>query len=299
MITPSIATTTTRSVRSLAITVLFAGFALLPNVGSAQIITYVGSETGTPANGFSVQNWSNPGVAKTYDIGGTEEYGTAGYYQIRPTLQSSPSNVSEPASAANDLGITAGSNPTLFSIPSFLTSATGGAGTFVNFGGYADYRGPDGSTLYRNGALSVSVNNGPFDSPAGSNASYYGIAMSFTLNSTANFRLGLAVDSVGSGDFAPNYISIGGVFSGALTRDGNADMAFFDIQGTSGNTFDVALWQNTGTQNVAALSLITYDVIPEPSAGILAVFGLASLGALHALRMRRRSAAVAGNHRNI
>jgi MYXO-CTERM domain-containing protein len=63
--------------------------------------------------------------------------------------------------------------------------------------------------------------------------------------------------------------------------------------------FSVALWQDTGTQNVAALSLITYDVIPEPSAGILAVFGLASLGALHALRMRRRSAAVAGNHRNI
>jgi hypothetical protein len=264
-----------------------------------QIINYVGSETGTPANGFSVQNWSNPGVAKTYDIGGTEKYGTAGYYQIRPTLNSSPSNVDEPVGAGNDLGILALSNPTLFSLPSFLSSVTGAAGRFVNFDGYSLYRGPDGSTLYRQGALSVSVNNGPFNSPAGDNASYFGIAMSFTLNSTANFRLGLAVDSVGSGTFAPNYISIGGVFSDALTRDGSADMAFFDIQGTSGNTFDVALWQNTGTQSVAALSLITYDVIPEPSAGILAVFGLASLGALHALRMRRRSAAVAGNHRNI
>lgn len=304
MNTPSIAPIASRSVWSLAVTVLFAGFALLPNVGSAQIITYVGSETGTPANGFSVQNWSNPGVAKTYDIGGSEVYGSAGYYQIRPTLNSSPSNVSEPASAGNDLGITAGSNPTLFSIPSFLTSATGGAGTFVNFGGYSIYRGPDGSTLYRQGALSVSVNNGPFDSPAGTNASYFGLAMDFTLNSTANFRVGFAVDSVGSSAFAPNYVSIftpatGTVFSDALTRDGNADMAFFDISGTSGNVFSVALWQDTGTQNVAALSLITYDVIPEPSAGILAVFGLASLGALHALRTRRRSAAVAGNHRNI
>jgi hypothetical protein len=240
-----------------------------------------------------VQNWSNPGVAKTYDIGGTEEYGTAGYYQIRPTLQSSPSNVSEPASAANDLGITAGSNPTLSSIPSFLTSATGGAGTFVNFGGYSDYRGPDGSTIYRQGALSVSVNQGPFDSPAGTNASYFGLAMNFTLNATANFRVGFAVDSVGSSAFAPNYVSIftpatGTVFSDALTRDGSADMAFFDISGTSGNEFSVALWQNTGTQNVAALSLITYDVIPEPSAGILAVFGLASLGALRLALMRRR-----------
>ena len=275
--------------RFIPLSLLCMALAAMPTIGAAQIITYVGSETGLPTNNYSVQNWSNPGVAKTYDIGGSEVYGSAGYYQIRPTLDSSPSNVSEAVGGGNNLGTTAVSNPTLFSLPSFLSSATGAAGTFVNFGGYSTYRGPDGSTLYRNGALSVSVNNGPFDSPAGNNASYFGIAMSFTLNSTANFRLGLAVDSVGSGDFAPNYISIGGVFSGALTRDGNADMAFFDIQGTSGNTFDVALWQNAGTQSVAALSLITYDVIPEPSAGLLAVFGLASAGAFHALRKRRNS----------
>ena len=275
--------------RFIPLSLLCMALAAMPTIGAAQIITYVGSETGLPTNNYSVQNWSNPGVAKTYDIGGSEVYGSAGYYQIRPTLDSSPSNVSEAVGGGNNLGTTAVSNPTLFSLPSFLSSATGAAGTFVNFGGYSTYRGPDGSTLYRNGALSVSVNNGPFDSPAGNNASYFGIAMSFTLNSTANFRLGLAVDSVGSGDFAPNYISIGGVFSGALTRDGNADMAFFDIQGTSGNTFDVALWQNAGTQSVAALSLVTYDVIPEPSAGLLALFGLASAGAFHALRKRRNS----------
>jgi hypothetical protein len=239
---------------------------------------------------LSVQNWSNPGVAKTYDIGGSEVYGSAGYYQIRPTLKSSPTNVDDTVGAGNDLGILALSDPTLFSLPSFLSSATGAAGRFVNFGGYADYRGPDGSTIYRNGALSVLVDQGPFDSPAGSNASYFGIAMSFTLNSTANFRLGLAVDSVGSGTFAPNYISIGGVFSDELTRDGSADMAFFDIRGTSGDTFNVALWQNTGTQSVAALSLVTYDVIPEPSVGLLAIFGLVSLGALHAIRKRHRLA---------
>jgi hypothetical protein len=276
---------------SLLITVVAVAFGVFKSVALAQVITYVGSETGSPANGYSVQNWSNPGVAKAFDIGGTEEYGTAGYYQIRPTPNSSPSDVSEAASAGNDLGITAGSNPTLFSLPSFLSSATGSAGNFVNFGGYSTYRGPDGSTLYRQGALSVSVNNGPYNSPAGSNASYFGIAMSFTLNSTANFRLGLAVDSVGSGTFAPNYVSIGGVFSDALTRDGSADMVFFDIQGTSGNTFDVALWQNTGTQSVAALSLITYDVIPEPSTYALLTLAAAGLGA-HRWRIRRRTASM-------
>jgi len=262
--------------------------------GQTIVVTYVGSETGLPGNQYSVQNWSNPGVAKAYDIGGSEVYGSAGYYQIRPTLDSSPSNVSEAVGAANNLGILASPNPTLYSLPSFLSSATGDAGTFVNFGGYSTYRGPNGSTLYRQGALSVSVNNGPFNSPAGANASYFGTAMNFTLNSSVSFRLGLAVDSVGSGNFAPNYVSIynaltGSVFSEDLARDGNADMAFFDISGRSGDAFTVALWQNAGTQSVAALSLATYDVIPEPSAGLLALFGLASAGAFQALRKRRNS----------
>ena len=277
--------------RSGAIILLFAAHS-----SNGQSVTYVGSETGLPANGYSVQNWSNPGVAKAYDIGGSEVYGSAGYYQIRPTPYSSPSDVSEAVGGGNNLGILALSNPTLFSLPSFLSSATGDAGTFVNFGGYSIYRGPDGSALYRQGALSVAVNNGPFNSPAGQNASYFGTAMNFTLNSAVSFRLGLAVDSVGSGAYAPNYVGIynaltGSVLSEALTRDGNADMAFFDISGAGGDTFTVALWQNVGEQpggQVAALSLVTYDVIPEPSAGLLAIFGLASLGALHAVRKRHQ-----------
>ena len=277
--------------RSGAIILLFAAHS-----SNGQSVTYVGSETGLPANGYSVQNWSNPGVAKAYDIGGSEVYGSAGYYQIRPTPNSSPSDVSEAVGGGNNLGILALSNPTLFSLPSFLSSATGDAGTFVNFGGYSIYRGPDGSALYRQGALSVAVNNGPFNSPAGQNASYFGTAMNFTLNSAVSFRLGLAVDSVGSGAYAPNYVGIynaltGSVLSEALTRDGNADMAFFDISGAGGDTFTVALWQNVGEQpggQVAALSLVTYDVIPEPSAGLLAIFGLASLGALHAVRKRHQ-----------
>ena len=74
--------------RSGAIILLFAAHS-----SNGQSVTYVGSETGLPANGYSVQNWSNPGVAKAYDIGGSEVYGSAGYYQIRPTPNSSPSDV--------------------------------------------------------------------------------------------------------------------------------------------------------------------------------------------------------------
>jgi hypothetical protein len=68
-------------------------------------------------------------------------------------------------------------------------------------------------------------------------------------------------------------------------------MVFFDITGgTSGQSFDIALWQ-TNAPGTAALSMITYDVIPEPSAGMLAVFGLASLGVVHLALKRRRVSA--------
>ena len=242
----------------------FSLFVLAQGVVAATI-TSVGIEEGSGANGYSPQNWSNPGVAKSYDLSG-ERYGTAGYYQIRP-MPWDPGAVSigEDAAAENDLGITAVSSPSLYYVPVFLESITGAAGTYVNYGGYSITRGPDGSALYRQGALSVSVNNGPYDSPAGANASYFGLALQFTLGADANFRIGLAVDSVGTEEYAPDYVGIynnstGTVFSTALTRNGSLDMVFFDISGVAGESFTVALWQNAGTHAVAALSLVTFDM---------------------------------------
>lgn len=266
---------------------------------AAAVVTYVGSELGSAGTGYAVQNWSNAGVSKLYDIGGSEKYGSAGYFQIRPVSPYDAGggvSVSEVAGSGNDLGTSAGSYPTLFSTPSFLSSITGGAGNFVNFDGYGIYRAPDGSALVRQGALSVSVDQGPYDSPAGVNASYVGVPLQFTLSSSANFRLGLAVDSVASGTYAPNYVSLfssstGTVFSTALVRDGTADMVFFDVNGSAGDSFIVGLWQNTGTQGVATLSLATFDVVPEPSAGLLVLAGCAALGAFHRSRKHRASAA--------
>ena len=272
----------------LALCLLSLGFSF-SELASAATVVYVGSETGLPGNDYSVQNWSNPGVAKAWNVSASSEvYGSSGYIQIRPTSDTSPTNLSESAASGNNFGVGASTNPSLLSKPSFIESQTGGAGTFVNFGGYSTYRGPDGSSLVRQGALSVTVNNGPFDSPAGLNASKFGIAMSFTLDAAAHFRLGLAVDSVGGGTYAPNYISISNVFSTAINRDGNADMIFFDIQGLKGDRFDVAFWQNIGDPagvGSAPLSLVTYDAIPEPSTALLALVGMGCL-AIHSRRRR-------------
>jgi len=234
------------------------------------VITYVGKEVSDESSSYVVQNWSLTSVAKLFNVTGAERYGNAGYYQIRPTLKTSPSNVEEGTSQDNDLGQAAGTEATLSSPPSFLSSITGKAGTFVNFVGYPPYLGNDGSTEYRQGGLSVSVTNGPNDSPAGSDASYFGEVLQFTLDERAKFRIGLALDSAADANYAPNYVGIynvstGTVFSAALTRDGTPDMVFFDITGNVGDTFTVALWQNTGSQSVAVLSLVTFDVSQVPT----------------------------------
>jgi hypothetical protein len=262
----------------------------------AVTISYVGTEPGNTASGFATQNWSNPGVVKLFATGTSNEYGKDGYWQIRPMPYPPSSTIYSGASSGNDLGVSAASFPTLSSGTSSLVgSMTGGAGDYVNFNNYAIYRAPDGSALYTQGALSVPVSNGPYNTPSGSNNGYFGITAAFTLTYSGTVRVGFAVDSVGSGTYAPNYVSIfsnttGTVFSSALTRDGSADMAVFDIVNPAGQTFTVAQWQLAGTQSASAMSLITFDTIaavpvPEPSSIALLAFG----GIAMVLHARRRS----------
>ena len=253
-------------------------------------ITYVGTETTSAGNGYLVPNWSNASVTKNHDIDGNNRYGSAGYYQIRPMpWDPGAVNINEGAGPGNNLGVSAGSNPTLSLAPAFLSSMTGGAGTYVNYPGYPIFVGPDGSALYRQGGLSVSVSTGPFNTPSGSNNGYYGEAFSFTVSTATTFRIGITVDTANNGLYAPNYVSIysnstGTVFSSLLTRDASPDMAIFDITAVAGETFSAAVWQLDGTNSVAPFSLITFDVIPEPSSGLLSLLGLSVVGILHRRR---------------
>jgi len=267
-------------------TVLGLGLAgwLSGSQGASAAITYVGTETTSAGNGFLVPNWSNAGVAKNYDIDGNNQYGSAGYYQIRPMAwDPGAASIGAAVGAGNDLGVSAGTNPTLSLAPAFLSSITGGAGTYVNYGGYPIFRGPDGAALYREGSLSVSVSSGPYNTPSGANNGYFGLAFTFTVGTATTFRVGITVDTAGSGSYAPDYVSIfsnstGTVYSSLLTRDGSPDMAIFDITAGAGETFSAAVWQLSGTQSVAPFGLVTFDVIPEPSSGLLALLGVSAMG---------------------
>jgi hypothetical protein len=272
----------------LAICLLILGFSFSERASAA--ISYVGTQTSTDGI-YEVANWSNSAIAKDFDVR-EEKYGTSGYYQIRP-MPYNPSDVTtigDATGAGNLLGTNAGSNPTLSSAPSFLSSITGGAGTFVNYGNYGIFRGPDGSLLYRQGALSVPVNQGIYDTPSGSNNGYYGVAFEFTVSAPTVFRIGITVDANGGGLYAPDYVGIysgrtGTVFSSLLTRDARPDMAIFEINAVAGETFAASVWQLSGTQSVAPFSMITFDAIPEPSTALLALVGMGCL-ANHSRRRR-------------
>jgi hypothetical protein len=267
---------TKRLLKSTAAT-LIAVFLCSNQVNSA--VTFLGTETGSANNGYSVQNWSNASVSKAYDVGG-DVYGSSGYIQIRPMpWDPNSASIGEGTSSGNLLGTDASSNPSLSLTPSFVSSFSGGAGTFVNYGGYPIFRGPDGSLLYRQGALSVPVNNGPYNTP--SSNGYFGVAFSFTVNAPTSFRFGLAVDTAANGLYAPDYVGIysastGTVFSNLLTRDGNPDMAVFEIDALANETFTVSVWQLDGTQSIAPFSLATFDAvaIPEPHTSTLASIAL-------------------------
>lgn len=246
---------------------------LIAASATAASITFVGTETGE-----AVQNWSNAGVEKEMDLNSDDCFGGAGYYQIMPAEIGTKSHT-EPVSEGNNLGITLaveeipqGQLDTQYSPPNFLVpNPLGDAGNLYNFDSNPEYRADDGVTWLRQGALAVSINNYDFLAP-GDVLGNWNNAFTFTLDEASSFRLGVAVDSLTSGDglYGADYVSIynldtGEVFSELLTRDGISDMVFFDIEGGTGDEFVVRLWQTTGEPfGPIAFSLITFDQVSEP-----------------------------------
>lgn len=229
---------------------------------SVSPIAYLGRENETLNGGYAVTNWSKSSVTKKFVA--NNRYGTSGFYQFRV----GDSDIYEAVGNGNNLGISASSQPTLFSHPSFAT-VVGFAGTFVNFGGYPAFTAPDGLFPYRTGALSIPINQGPYNSPSGTNSSYVGPAFSITMTENADFLLGIAVDTAADNAYAPRYVSVftpsvGTIFSTPIPTGGASSiprLPVFSIKGKTGDQFIAGLWQDNGVNNVAPFSLITFDRI--------------------------------------
>lgn len=233
---------------------------------SPQKILYVGRENNNQDSDYAVVNWSVASVPKKYVPG--NQYGRSGYYQIKPM----PSNASTSFTAIvgnnNNLGTTDASNPTLFSKPAFA-NVLGGGGTFVNYDGYPLFRGVDGIAIYRQGAISVLLDQGPYTSPAGENASRAGVPFTITMTQDATFLLGVCVDAVSNLTYAPRYVSVfhsstGTIFSEEIPAINSIPrLALFLIQGYVGDVFSIGLWKNPvsgqSSFDTASVSLITFD----------------------------------------
>lgn len=241
---------------------------LLAPVLQATSITYVGTESGT-----TVENWSNTAVVKTQDLNGDDRFGGAGYYQITPGAVGDPWSTA--AVANNDLGITE-EYPTQYSPPAFLSGGPVGVqGNYVNLDVSPFFKNPGGVDPVRQGSLwpdtvDQTEGNIPGDIP-GIRSSVINI----TLGKSASFRLGVAVDTMADGYYAPDYVSVsnsstGEIFSAQLVCDGVADMVFFDIGGIPGEEFEVSLWKidddlGLGTDSRGSIALITFDQLPTPT----------------------------------
>lgn len=237
-------------------------------------VSFVGIESGSAANNYSVQNWSNASVPKAYSVGGSNRYGTAGYYQIRPLTPWDAGyslQFGEAVGAPNNLGISAANYPTRYLHPAFA-SVIGNAGSFVNYGPYAIFRAPNGSDLVRLGGLSVATNAGSGSIFGGASTGFFGIPFAITLSQSVRFRLGVVVDHIDFAEYSPVNVcvtnsSFGRV--GAVTPSGGqalvnnriTDLVLFDISGNSGDTFSIECWQFANQASVTATGMLTFDLL--------------------------------------
>jgi hypothetical protein len=239
---------------------------LLAPALTATSISYVGKEVGN-----AVQNWSNTAVVKTRDLNGDDRFGGAGYYQITPGAVGDTWNQAAPL--GNDLGI-AQVYPTQHIKPPFIVAnPSGEEGDFINYVDAPTFKNPAGTSDVRQGSLWLSSDNKMPGNAPGNMPGMRSSAFKFILSDSARFRLGVAVDTLGDGYYAADYVSVSNVVTGEvfctspLTRNGSPDMVFFDIGGNVGEEFEVALWQidESGSDGRVAFALVTFDKAPTPT----------------------------------
>lgn len=241
-------------IRNLLATLCLPG--LLFSLARAEVV-FVGVESGLSPE-FRAQRWSLATEPKEHAVA-NDFFGGSGYYCLAPD-QDVPV---EPVTASD---ITAFG--TILRKPDFITAHPVAAnGNWVNFPGYALVTRPatcEPGDAVRIGGISTTV--GATINGAGVETRFVDV-FSFQLSANTQFRLGVMVDAFDGGVYAPDYISVydnasqTAVFtSQPLTRDGIPDLVLFDIDGTEGTSYTMALHRQTPAEDaIVGFSMVTFD----------------------------------------
>jgi len=264
---------------------------------SAAVVSYVGTVGLDEA-----QAWRDNTVAKTYDVGGTNTYGNAGYLVFGTKTDTSGGSNIALAQGYDALPDLDPAKNIQWTMPSWIRT-TGAGLTYVygteagagdkyvfNFGGAFD------SSNFSNNPSDYPVINNPLNSLANERVGVLTTASNTLTNVGVNFvnlrfetagsyRLGLLANTLDS----TNAMDQIGIWNGvsytsqSISRSA-ASLAFFDVTAQAGDVVDLAGFIG-GTAGRGALSYLTLDVVPEPSVWHYLTIGLAGV---IGLRLRRR-----------
>ena len=224
------------------------------SAASGSGITFVGVESGTPPD-FKAQRWSLRTQPKELAVK-NDIHGGSGHYVLAPGVDVHHPEV-DPA-RIDSFG-------TIIRKPDFLKNHPRPvAGKWVNANGYYLVTKPfaaNQADAFRIGGISVRVDASPDAEMLTSEA------FSFELATDAEFRLGIMVDALDSGDYAPDFVSVRlngsddfSINAPALTRDRSPDLVLFDIKGKAGERYTISLHRKqSDTDVVMGFSLITFD----------------------------------------
>jgi len=232
---------------------------LLITLAPAEVV-FVGVENGLSPE-FRTQRWSLATEPKAHAVA-NDFFGGSGHYCLAPDQDVLLQPVTESDITASG---------TILRKPDFITAHPVAVnGTWVNFPGYSLVTRPtpyQTGDAFRIGGISTIV--GATINGAGVETRFVDV-FSFQLSANTRFRLGVMVDAFdGGGAYAPDYISVyenGGqtaVYTPEpLSRDGVPELVLFDIDGTQGTSYTVALHRQTPAEGaVVGFSMITFDLL--------------------------------------
>jgi len=253
------------SIRILAVSAIAA---ILAQSAAATTIEWLGLDSTTGA-GWRSTNVNQSGKLAQYDPNGDHAYGSDGYYVAWKDVVNS-----------NGAGV-----DVLSSLPSsYIAGVEALRNNSYYNSGYAKIDDPS-QTIGENVADLAAT--GVWQTDAAGTFDFFRI----TLAKDATFVLTTLLGTHDQNTANANWIKITsssdatGVTQGLPTVGNSPEYAFFKLSGKAGDTFTVTLTGNEGNNNTCSSGL-GFEQVPEPSAIVMTVFGLASLLA-YAWRKRK------------